>query len=242
MTRYEKMKAAVNALIAMMEVGDGVRSEWTLDGAGIYRPAIERAETAGSLRRYEDTRLWAIEHGLPAPDAPFFKDGEIVIMTRGDASILPWLEQLEKRGLIGWALYSQSEGDGDGRGTYRRGPLYQGIVWQGMRIEIFQATRANWGYQLVLRTGNADFNMLIMTRVKPRLPYVWEKGNLWHEGRKLYLPDENAFFAACGLDYIPPRLRDEDYLAARLREIPNCLARARFEYAEPPLPMQTDLF
>lgn len=92
------------------------------------------------------------------------------------------------------------------------GERYRKFIFGGMRIDLFMADEVNIGYQLLLRTGPADFCRKIVTqRYKGGyLPdsYKFDKGYLWQHGSIVPCPNEEFLFSeVLGLEYIKPEDR-----------------------------------
>src|SRR6185369_17955116 len=94
----------------------------------LLRPACECIEIAGSVRRGK----------------PEVHDAEVVIIPTPD--LLPLTDNLIEYGTAQYALYGEKR-------TKRWGQNYRGLLFKGIKCELFMANEENWGYQLVLRTG-----------------------------------------------------------------------------------------
>lgn len=163
---------------------------------GMLRGTFERAEIAGSVRR----------------EASQVKDVEIVIIPK--AGMLARLDEMLTQGHITKADY--------GGGKTRWGDQYRGLVYEGVKIEIFATDPDGWGYQLWLRTGPGDAGRAFMSALNARSNYRAIDGHIWHsikgwrrEGEKweasdrvmMSLPEERDFFGLIGLPVVPPALR-----------------------------------
>jgi DNA polymerase/3'-5' exonuclease PolX len=166
--------------------------------AGLLGPVCERVEVAGSIRRGDKAEV---------------KDAEIVIIpTRAYYALL---ESMLADGTIAKAIYDFR------KGTTRWGEKYRGMVYRGLRIEVFCADAINWGYILWLRTGPGDGNTLAMqalneTNLRCIEGYVWfchhweREGEKWaarDEKQRVILREEADWFKALGLPYIAPNAR-----------------------------------
>lgn len=176
--------------------------------AGLIRPACDRLEVGGSIRR----------------GTPYVKDAELVaIPLNGSANnLLQFLDDLVARGEVEKAVYI----DKNGHQSNRWGQKYRGILFQGIKVEIFLATAINWGFQKWLRTGPGAANTYIMSYlIYKRAPIHFVDGdgwfspdNLWHKPKdkwiaedkiQLDIPDEDTLFALLGMPYLPPNERSE---------------------------------
>jgi hypothetical protein len=177
--------------------------------ADLIRPACDRLEVGGSIRR----------------GRPTVKDAELIaIPLNGSANTLhQFLDDLVARGEVEKAVYV----DKNGKSSNRWGQKYRGILFQEIKVEIFLATEINWGFQKWLRTGPGDANQYIMAYLiqqRARLRFIdgggwYSPGGLWHKPKdkwlaadkvQLNIPDEDTFFALLGMPYLPPNERSEE--------------------------------
>lgn len=166
----------------------------------ILRPACERIEIAGSVRR---GRLEV-------------HDAEVVIIPTPD--LLPLTDDLVQYGKAQYALY------GDKR-TKHWGSNYRGLMFGGIKCELFMTNEDSWGYQYWLRTGPADANTYIMkwlnlqhfvkAPIRFREGYGWFSrhwtwdGKRWEaaDKQRLRIASEEDLFAVLGMPFIPPNER-----------------------------------
>lgn len=146
---------------------------------------------AGSLRRKKTT----------------VNDIEIVTRAPSRAALLARLDTLVRDGVCQKAVYQE--------GTHRWDIKYAGIVFQGVRIEVFSATPENFGYIQWLRTGPADANKYVMQALS-NWPIRFDDGSAWlttyERGLKtlkyrLRVPDEATLFNLIGMAYLKPEQR-----------------------------------
>lgn len=178
--------------------------------------ACERIEVAGSLRRGKAT----------------VKDVEIVAIPRWTPALLARLDRLVLEGTIRKAEYGVG-------GLHRWGEKYRGFVYKGVRFEVFLANADNWGYIFWLRTGPGDANQYVMTRMMlGSAPVRCRGADVWHEGRKLVVAEEEVFFGLLGMRWVPP---SERTMAVYRRALNRPRWGRRFVYAaveeEPPSQM-----
>jgi hypothetical protein len=169
----------------------------------LLRPACERIEVAGSVRRGK------LE----------VKDAEVVIIPTPD--LLPLTETLIEYGTAQYALYGEKL-------TKRWGNSYRGLMFKGIKCELFMTTADAWGYQYWLRTGPGDANTFIMrwlaykkAPVRFQDGYGWYSANWqlipkgkeqkWHaaDRQRLRIASEEDLFAVLGMPFIPPAERTE---------------------------------
>lgn len=168
--------------------------------ADMLRDTCERIEVAGSIRRGKDT----------------VKDAELVAIGRG-SDLMDRLDQMVSAGTISKALYGE-------KGLTRWGAAYRGLVFDGLRVEIFGADGNSWGNQYWLRTGPGDANQFIMKwLIWKRAPLRFQDGHVWSSANwqsvkdgwraadrvKLALREEADFFAVMGMPEIEPGMRSD---------------------------------
>ena len=90
------------------------------------------------------------------------------------------------------------------------GPLNKLMLYDGFPVDIFTATLENWGRDLMIRTGSADWNKRIMQRFIDLKrhghaygPHAMTFGN----GMTADAPDEETMFRLLGWEYQPPEAR-----------------------------------
>jgi DNA polymerase/3'-5' exonuclease PolX len=184
------------------------------DVAALLAPACERIEVAGSIRReradVKDIELVAIakQGGRPVWGEPATAAGPL----EGLVARLLQSRQLA----LDPAL--KRNGSKMKRLLYTRGAIR-------LPVDLFIVTPQNWGNQLVIRTGNAEWSHLLVTprRQGGFMPDdMWHKdGYLWRakdceEGEVVPCPEEADFFREMGLPLAPPADRNAD-TALRLR-------------------------
>jgi len=137
-------------------------------------------------------------------------DIELVVMTDDPRHLLARLDSLVISGVVNKARYGDS---------YRWGEKYRGVMLNGMRCEIFIATRSNFGYILWLRTGPGDANTFVMKRLADaQSPYRAVGGQWVQNGKRLIVDTETEMFRLLGMPYLPPQVRSEDAYRARMRK------------------------
>ncbi|MBA3867770.1 MAG: hypothetical protein H0X30_01300 [Anaerolineae bacterium] len=167
----------------------------------LLRPACERIEIAGSVRRGK----------------PEVHDAEAVIIPTPD--LLPLTDTLIEYGKAKYALYGEKR-------TKRWGNNYRGLLFGGIKCELFMTNAESWGWQYWLRTGPGDANAYIMrwlglSHVKAPVRfqggYGWYSRNWRHNGKawvaedkqRLRIASEEDLFAVLGMPFIPPSERTE---------------------------------
>lgn len=168
---------------------------------GKLRPYVDQIEVAGSIRRLK----------------PEVKDIEILVIPKQ----LP-----AQQALIGGPEYERHPGfaktvsqwkkvKGDastGKYTQRSMAVdYPSIYEKEIKIDIFIVTKENWGSQLVLRTGDAEFSHKLFGFVLPSFGLKMDDGFVWDGGKILPVENEDKLFALVNLPNIPPHLRNINF-------------------------------
>lgn len=176
----------------------------------VLRPACERIEIAGGIRR-----------GKPEPH-----DAEIVALPNweqelfgGDTRSCPMLDAVLHYAVgAGFLRYDEL--------VKRNGPLYKRFVLPccpEVAVDLFLATHDNYGNTLAIRTGDADFSHEMMIAAVRRGQrqlngYLWwvRGGKADIEGEGLIsCPTEEAYFEAIGWPWVEPAARNIE-MARRL--------------------------
>jgi hypothetical protein len=151
----------------------------------LLSPDCERVEMGGSIRRGK----------------PEVHDGEIVAI--GKPGLLRQVDALLNTGVVEKALYGDKQ-------TTRWGAKYRGMLYQGLKVELFLADDQNFGYQLFLRTGPAEANTYLMKWLSWKQAPVRAKDGYWmHQEHKLRIASEEEQFALLGMPFIAPAERSE---------------------------------
>jgi DNA polymerase/3'-5' exonuclease PolX len=174
----------------------------------ILRPACERIEIGGSIRRgkarVKDIELVAIPKTVPVLDM----FGEVA----GTRDLLHELvTEMSQVGVVTKRL--------DVNGVPRFGQRAKMLCYHGIPVDLFTAQADNWGLQFLIRTGPAEFNRRVVTRTYDGglLPFTFRVGKLddksehpsylWQGNTIIPTPEERDFFAAIGLAWVEPEDR-----------------------------------
>lgn len=156
------------------------------------RPHCERIQIAGSIRRQKptvgDIEIVAIPRWEPRPD-PSSLFGEDV---QANALYADWAQTAG----IEWL-----------KGCKPEGKWWQGLTPDGPQLDLFLVNERNWGNQLLIRTGCAEFSQAVVTHAADygfpfRDGYV-----LGRDFRQLEMPTERDVFELLGLEYVEPEAR-----------------------------------
>jgi DNA polymerase/3'-5' exonuclease PolX len=82
------------------------------------------------------------------------------------------------------------------------------VLGSGLALDLFLVTPpASWGAILTIRTGPADFSTMMVSKLRGRFMRCEHGRVLGRGGVEVPTPDEEAFFAACGVAYVRPEDR-----------------------------------
>ncbi len=84
---------------------------------------------------------------------------------------------------------------------------YIQITAHGINVDIFMATKDNWGYIYAIRTGSKAFSRAIVSSYLPRHNYRCKDGYVWRDGTKIPVLDEEILFVMMGIPWIQPEFR-----------------------------------
>jgi len=148
--------------------------------AAILAPHCERIEIAGSIRR----------------EKPEVGDIEIVCIPKR-----------YEVGLFKSGIAAALDGCPVIRGQLGPACRMLCIEWQEMQADLFFATHENWGLQLAVRTGPADYSHQVLAAKWSRHGYKSEGGILYKAGRPTYIPEERDLFDLLSIPYVHPKNR-----------------------------------
>ena len=187
-------------------------------------PACARIEVAGSIRR---GKAWV-------------GDVELVCIPRAGGQLDALLARLEREGDEGGRRIYRSRAFLEERlaglglpfvhttDVRRWGERYKRFyVWASRQygivaVDLFVATRENWGAIYAIRTGPGDFSQALVTHLKCCTPYRQQDGQVVVQATGAVVPvyEEADYFALAGLPVIPPERRT-------VAELRRALAEAR---------------
>lgn len=160
-------------------------------------------EIAGSIRRRKP-EVGDVEH-VCIPDFVESTSGNLFGGTEKVNALWQRLDALVESGELQRALYV----DKNEAVTQRWGEKYRGVMFRGMKHEIFTADPENWGAQLLIRTGSAEFSKRVVDTILRAGMYRQMDGHLVHvaSGAVVPVPDEETFLKFAGMKWIPPEQR-----------------------------------
>lgn len=179
------------------------------DLVSMMSPHCHRIEIAGSIRRarqdVKDIELVAIPKWevRPGNDLPLF-GGEpervnllhewAELVTRPEGGLHDYVRWI-KPGIhlvLPWPPKPE-------------GKYWRALVGRRIKLDLFLATRDNWGIILAIRTRSAEFSQALMTYAKHKTCYHVEGGHLRdRQGTALETSEERDVFDALGLDWVEP--------------------------------------
>lgn len=94
-------------------------------------------------------------------------------------------------------------------GRFRWGPKYRGVMFDGLKHEIFLGNPSNWGCILAIRTGPAELGPRVMAKLNAQGVHKHDEGHikLASTSEIVPVPTENVFFELCGEQYVEPEHR-----------------------------------
>lgn len=184
------------------------------EGWETERPPIAlRWVVAGSVRRCRP-EVGDIEHVVVPRLLERSAGGLFGQSVEPENRVWSAMQCLVDRGLAQKALYGEE-------GRTRWGDKYRGIVFMGVRHEVFLADERNFGSILAIRTGPASIEAAMMQRMRRR-GYVHHLGYVRKNREALgeppdeteagivHVPSEEQFFLnVLGVPCLPPERRDE---------------------------------
>jgi DNA polymerase/3'-5' exonuclease PolX len=144
------------------------------------RPHCVRAEIAGSIRRKK----------------PEVGDIEIVLIPK------PYQTGLFADGIA--AVINQWEkvkGELPCKYTQR-------VLPEGIKLDLFIVEHGNWGLQLAIRTGSAEYSHRVLAANWVARGYHAEGGYLFTNGKRYETLEERDLFERISVAYIDPEFRD----------------------------------
>ncbi len=149
-------------------------------------PHCDRIEIAGSIRRKRpevgDVELVCIPKKIPG--GLFGQDTEVC------------------QGFVDAVnTWSAIKGSPGGRYTQR-------VLPGGILLDLFIADEENWGYQLAIRTGSADYSHNVLAKGWCRAGCKGADGYLTRRGKRVVVPEEKHLFWIIGIPWVEPEMRE----------------------------------
>ena len=145
----------------------------------LLAPHCERVEIAGSIRRRKPEVKDIEIVAIPKPfDVGLFESGIATVVNQ----------------------WPKVKGSLPCKYTQRRLP-------EGIKLDLFFATKENWGMIFAIRTGSADYSHKVLARKWASLGYRSEGGHLFIDEKKLDFLEEKDLFDKLGIEYLEPEFR-----------------------------------
>ena len=143
------------------------------------RPLCDRVEVAGSIRRGRAN----------------VKDIDIVA--------IPNEEKIMAAGYFG---RQHLVGALSQPGNIKNGQAIASFVYNDINVDIYWASHSTWGTLLLIRTGSKEHNIKLCTLAKSRGWQLKASGEGLFDAyqRRISCNDEEGFFKALGLPFLPP--------------------------------------
>lgn len=147
------------------------------------RPHCIRIEIAGSIRRkkpmVKDIEILAI----PKPySTGFWEDGVAKVVNQ----------------------WQKVKGDM----VYGKTKYTQRVLPSGIKLDLFFVEEGNWGNQLAIRTGSAEYSHEVWGYEWVRNGYKSVGGYLTRDGKKYEVREERDLFKMLGIAYVEPEQRN----------------------------------
>lgn len=152
----------------------------------ILAPHCERCEIAGSIRRMK-----------PEPN-----DIEIVCIPQKAAGLFA----MEGRSAW-WQRRSIPEIGERLKGFPIENRYIQFMLPEGIKLDLFTATRDNWGLIFAIRTGSAEFSHHVLATGWVRAGYQSKNGLLSKNGANVPVREEIDLFNLIGIPFVDPQER-----------------------------------
>jgi DNA polymerase/3'-5' exonuclease PolX len=189
-------------MTAAARISRDVAHHFATEVVDLLRPACERIEIAGSLRRgkadVKDIELLAVPV-LESRTVDLFGTQEYT------APLDALCDRLVSVGILEYRL--------DKLGRRAWGARFKRALYQGVALDLFVCRPpAQWGVLLAIRTGPAEFSHRLVTqqRFGGLLPNYWSvKDGALHDadGALVETHEERDLFAAIGVEYVEPGAR-----------------------------------
>ncbi len=157
------------------------------------QPGVERAEPAGSLRRWKET----------------VGDLDFVVAHRAPATLM--------QAFTTHPEVARVLGQGENKSSVE--------LADSTRIQLWAQPPKSFGPLWMYATGSKDHNVRIRELAQRKNLSLSERGLLDDQGALQRSPDEEAVYAALGLDWVPPELREDrgEIEAAARHALPHLL-------------------
>ncbi len=146
----------------------------------LLSPHCDRIEIAGSIRR---KKSWVKDIEIVAIPKPY----DTGLFENGIASVVN--------------QWKKVKGELPCKYTQR-------ILPEGIKLDLFFAQKANWGYIFAIRTGSADYSFKVLASGWKKRGYKGIDGFLTHGGERIDILEEKNLFERLGLPFAEPENRN----------------------------------
>jgi DNA polymerase/3'-5' exonuclease PolX len=95
------------------------------------------------------------------------------------------------------------------KGHPREGKYVQIFVeGYNIKIDIFIASKTNWGFIYAIRTGSGDYSHKVLGYAWTQHGYHGQDGHLYRGNRRIDVPEEEDLFRLIKVPFIEPQLRE----------------------------------
>ena len=163
--------------------------------ASHFTPYALHIAVAGSIRRHRD-----FPHDVDLVCIPMARLQQPSLLDGGEGERINMLDEY----IVGMAQRGEAE-------LKKGGLRMRGLIFEGVKVDVFYADIDNFGYLLALRTGPGEYSRRLVTSrsfggLKPQ-EITLENGYVYRYGKLVSVPSEREFFSAMGVDYILPEYR-----------------------------------
>lgn len=88
------------------------------------------------------------------------------------------------------------------------GKYTQRMLPEGIKLDLFMATKMNWGLILAIRTGSAEYSHRILATGWKKNGYTSIEGMLHKGGEAITMYEEEDVFMVAGIPYVRPFKRE----------------------------------
>lgn len=176
----------------------------------LFEGTFEEWHVAGSIRR-QRPMVGDVEHVVIPKFVPMFEESIFAAKHTGtENAVWKVTNRLIGNGPFQKATYG-------GSNVFRWGTKLRGVIFEGMKHEIYMADTRNLGALLTIRTGPAEFSERLVTILKQGGLFRQHEGYVrqvrdgepcMFEDAIVPVPTEEAYLRLCRLPAIPPEKRD----------------------------------
>jgi DNA polymerase/3'-5' exonuclease PolX len=95
-----------------------------------------------------------------------------------------------------------------GEMEYGKTKYTQRMLPGGIKLDLFLVEESNWGHQLAIRTGSAEYSYHVLAKGWCRQGFKSDGGYLFRDGERYEIREEKDLFRLIGVPYIEPENRN----------------------------------